>query len=562
MSLRSRFLVLAGALLLVGLVGVWFAFERIAEGIIEQWGQHVAEIQVRYDSARLQQPLEREIALSHQLADSTAILRFAREPDNPDREAAAIEEMESFRGNFRDENYFVALRENGAYYHNNADDEFADDPLRYHLDPDDPDDAWFFRLIEEERDFHLNVNPDTELGVTKLWIDVLIRDRDGSILGMTGTGLELDGILRDIVDIEQPGITTVFADFSGAIQLYRDPEFIEFASLVQPEGQKSTVERLVDRPRDHQRIRSMMDELRNLSDPEGEVRTDFVQVDGQRQLAGIARLPALDWYEITLLDLDKVMPVRHFAPVLVVFAFTLVLTLLLVHLALQRLIFRPVAALETAMARIQAGDLRPVELPEGRGEIGRLIRHYHGMAEAIRSHTRDLETKVRERTEALHEMARKDPLTGLVNRRGMDELLDDHARSARRSGEPFGVIYLDLDHFKPLNDTHGHAEGDVTLTRVAERLREILGPDDRVARWGGDEFLILLHPCDEGRLAATGQTVVEAAARVETPEDTPVTFSAGGHLAQPGEPVDEILERADHALYAAKASGRNRFDAL
>lgn len=562
MSLRSRFLVLAGALLLVGLVGVWFAFERIAEGIIEQWGKHVAEIQVRYDSARLQQPLEREIALSHQLADSTAILRFAREPDNPDREAAAIEEMESFRGNFRDENYFVALRENGAYYHNNADDEFADDPLRYHLDPDDPDDAWFFRLIEEERDFHLNVNPDTELGVTKLWIDVLIRDRDGSILGMTGTGLELDGILRDIVDIEQPGITTVFADFSGAIQLYRDPEFIEFASLVQPEGQKSTVERLVDRPRDHQRIRSMMDELRDLSDPEGEVRTDFVQIDGQRQLAGIARLPTLDWYEITLLDLDEVMPVRHFTPVLVVFGFTLALVLVLLHMALQRLIFRPVAALEQAMARIQSGDLRPVELPEARGEIGRLMRHYQSMAEAIRNQTRNLETKVRERTEALHEMARKDPLTGLVNRRGMDELLDDHAQRARHSGEPFGVIYLDLDHFKPLNDTHGHAEGDVTLTRVAERLREFLGPDDRVARWGGDEFLVLLHPCDPERLSAMGQALIEAAAGVETPEDTPVTFSAGGHLAQPGEPVDEILEHADHALYSAKESGRNRFDVL
>ncbi|WP_018934647.1 diguanylate cyclase domain-containing protein [Thioalkalivibrio sp. ALJ24] len=562
MSLRSRFLILTGALVLIGLAGVWFAFERIAEGIVEQWGRQVAEIQVRYDSARLQQPLEREIALSRQLADSTAIRRFARDPDNDLHEAAAIAEMESFRNNFRDRNYFVALADNGAYYHNNAEDEYADEPLRYHLDPDDPDDAWFFRLIEEGRDFHLNVNPDTELGVTKLWIDVLIRDRDGTILGMTGTGLELDEILREIVDIDQPGITTLFADFSGAIQLYRDPEFIEFGSVVQPEGRKSTVDRLVDRSRDRQRLETMMEELRDLDDPEGEVRTDFVQVDGQRQLAGVAHLPALGWYEVTLMDLDEVMPVRHFTPVLVVFAFTLILALLLVHLALQRLIFRPLASLENAMARIQAGDLRPVDLPQGRGEIGNLIRHYHAMADAIRNQTRNLETKVRERTDALHRLARKDPLTGLVNRRGMDELLDDHYQQALHSGEPFGVIYLDLDHFKPLNDTHGHATGDVTLTRVAERLREIRGPEDRVARWGGDEFLILLHPCDQERLSQIGQAAVETAARVETPEDTPVTFSAGGHLAQPGQPVGEILERADRALYAAKASGRNRFEAV
>lgn len=559
MSLRTRFLLIAGALVLLGLAGAWLAFERIAEGIIEQWGQRVAEIQVRYDSARLQQPLEREIALSRQLADSGVIRRFARAPEDAAREAAAIEEMESFRNNFRDNNYFVALRATGAYYHNNAANEFRDAPLRYHLDPDKPDDAWFFRLIEEGRDFHLNVNPDTELGVTKLWIDVLIRDRDGTILGMTGTGLELEDVLRDVIDIDQPGITTLFADFSGAIQLYRDPEFIEFASLVQPEGQKSTVDRLLDRPRDRERLQAMMEELRNLPDPEGEVRTDFVQVDGQRQLAGIAYLPSLGWYEITLLDLDEVMPVRHFAPVLVVFGLTLLIALLLFHFALQRLILRPATALEQAMARIQSGDLRPVELPDGRGEMGRLIRHYQGMADAIREQTRDLESKVRERTEALHRLARKDPLTGLINRRGMDELLDDHVQRARHSGDPFGVIYLDLDHFKPLNDNHGHAAGDEALSRVADKLRGVLGPEDRVARWGGDEFLVLLSPCDSERLNAMGTALVEAAASVDVPGDTALTFSAGGHLAAPGESPDVILAHADDALYAAKSAGRNRF---
>ncbi|MDZ7810043.1 MAG: hypothetical protein U5L11_07590 [Arhodomonas sp.] len=95
-------------------MSAWLVFHRIAEGIIEEWGRRIAEVQVQYDSARLRQPLEREIALARQFADSIVLQRWARNPDDPVLEAEAIEEMESFRGNFGSRSYFVALRENGA----------------------------------------------------------------------------------------------------------------------------------------------------------------------------------------------------------------------------------------------------------------------------------------------------------------------------------------------------------------------------------------------------------------------------------------------------------------
>ncbi|WP_216601534.1 hypothetical protein [Vreelandella azerica] len=240
MSLGARLILIAVGLVLVAALATWQVFDRMINGVIEQWGTQVAEVQVRYDSARLLRPLEREIALARQMADSPIIQDLAHTPDNDNLFQNALAEMERFRGNFGANNYFIAYAHNGAYYYNNADNEFADQRLRYYLSEDDPDDAWFYRLIEQGRDIHLNVNPDTELNVTKLWIDVLMRDRvTNDILGIVGTGIDLETILAETVAIDQPGITTIFVDHGGAIQLYRDRNFIEYASLVKPEGQKA-----------------------------------------------------------------------------------------------------------------------------------------------------------------------------------------------------------------------------------------------------------------------------------------------------------------------------------
>ena len=259
MSLRTRFTLLTVTLVLAATLAVWLVFDRLATGVVEQWGTRVAEVQVRYDSARLLQPLEREIALAGQMADTPAILDLARQPESLAHQRRALEEMERFRRNFSAGNYFVALRANGAYYFNNAENEFAGEQRRYELSPKDPDDAWFYRLIAQGRDFHLNVNPDTELGVIKLWIDVLMRDPDsGRILGIAGTGLELEEVLAETVAVDQPGITTIFVDQTGAIQLYRDQELINYASLVKPEGQKSHLDRVVNDPGEREAINTLL----------------------------------------------------------------------------------------------------------------------------------------------------------------------------------------------------------------------------------------------------------------------------------------------------------------
>lgn len=559
MNLKTRFLLLAAILVVAASAAAWGVFQHVAERIIEQWGIRLVEVQVRHDSSRLLRPIGRELALARQMAGSQVLRRWAARPEDPQLRSEAIAEMESFRGNFQDRSYFVALLESGAYYHNNARNEYADAPLRYHLRADNPDDAWFYRIVREQREFHLNVNPDVPLGVTKLWIDVLLRDGE-RILGVVGTGLELDAIIDDVAAEVQPGITTLFTDHNGAIQLYRDKRYIDFSSIVKQAAEKKTVDLLLDFPADRARLHAMMRSLADDARANGPVLSGFFSVGGKRHLAGIAYLAELDWYEITLLDLDVVMPVSSFGGAALVFAAALLLTLLAVHLALQRLVFGPIHALEAAILKVRDGDLSPPVLPSGTDEIGRLIRHFDAMAGAVRNTTQELEERVRERTEALNRLARVDPLTGLINRRGMTELIEDELARAARQQSCFGIVWIDVDSFKEINDELGHAAGDRALSAVGALLQSHVRPYDSAARWGGDEFLVLLTPCDARTLATLGERIRRAAAESAPLADgRALTLSVGAYLVKPGETVATALQRADEALYAAKNAGRNTF---
>ncbi|WP_138436056.1 sensor domain-containing diguanylate cyclase [Marinobacter shengliensis] len=558
MSLKTRLLGLASLLIILAASASWLAYRELSEDIIERWGKQVTEIQVRYDSARLLQSLEREIGLARQMAQSSTLLQWAASPDNPELTSAAIRQMETFRNNFRDNSYFVALRENGHYYYNNADNQYAGDQFRYVLDPEKPDDAWFFQLIEEGRDFHLNVNPDQELGVTKLWIDVLMRDESNEILGMVGTGLNLDTFLQDIVDIGQEGITTLFVDYNGAIQLYRDRNYIDFASIIKPEGQKNTVDLLFEDRQDKQQILGMLQMLKQRNGEDGAVESGFVTIDGRKHLAGVAFLPAIGWFEITLLDLNALVPTSYLWPLVAVFLVALLVSLTAFHLIIQSRILKPVLSLEAAVMRLREGRFDLPYLPKPDNEIGRLVDHFEKMTSTMRDTTAELEHKVAKRTEELHRLARVDALTGLKNRRGLDEVIEQEIQRAEREGKGFGLIWLDIDHFKTINDTRGHQAGDDILCRVALWLKAAVRPYDHPGRWGGDEFVVLLSPCDKDTLEQIANRVRTSVEQESQRTGTSVTISVGGYFSQPGDDMDTLLRNADHALYQAKRGGRNR----
>jgi diguanylate cyclase (GGDEF)-like protein len=165
--------------------------------------------------------------------------------------------------------------------------------------------------------------------------------------------------------------------------------------------------------------------------------------------------------------------------------------------------------------------------------------------------------------DALVELSSRDALTGLANRRAFEMALAREADRVARSGEPALLLVLDIDHFKRINDTHGHNAGDEVIKAVAVALLDSVRPMDLVARVGGEEFAIILPNCG----SAFGQTVAERVRRrIEaTPVrasptlHVPVTASVGGAFAPQWvrSTPNLWLERADQQLYRAKAQGRN-----
>jgi diguanylate cyclase (GGDEF)-like protein len=157
--------------------------------------------------------------------------------------------------------------------------------------------------------------------------------------------------------------------------------------------------------------------------------------------------------------------------------------------------------------------------------------------------------------------ARTDDLTGLANRRALDEEIAHALAGARRTGRPFAIVMVDVDRFKFINDTHGHAVGDATLAAFSTRLAGVLREPDRAYRYGGEEFCLLLS--DTGPAGAC--TLAERAREeIMLPfEGTmrALTASFGVTAWRPEDTVDTLFHRADRALYAAKAGGRNRVEA-
>lgn len=161
----------------------------------------------------------------------------------------------------------------------------------------------------------------------------------------------------------------------------------------------------------------------------------------------------------------------------------------------------------------------------------------------------------------MRDMASHDELTGLANRRRMQEQLTEQLKRERRGDQPLSLTLLDLDHFKRINDTFGHQTGDEVLRRFAEIAKTSLREVDMLARWGGEEFL-LLCPGSTADQAAIGldrlrQQLAASVLLPRQPQVT-VTFSAGTVQYRPGETIEEAIARADHALYAAKEGGRDR----
>ena len=192
-----------------------------------------------------------------------------------------------------------------------------------------------------------------------------------------------------------------------------------------------------------------------------------------------------------------------------------------------------------------------------RTEISALTNDLSVMVRESARKNRELE----EANETIEKLARTDALTGLANRRALQEALQREVARGERLGERLSVIIADLDHFKSINDQYGHPAGDKVLARAAAVLGNQSRPYDLAARYGGEEFVLLLPGTSTGDAIAISERIRKEVAKIEVPgcpKQITVSLGVAGWLK--GETPEEFVARADAALYSAKSKGRNRVE--
>ncbi|MBA4791174.1 MAG: GGDEF domain-containing protein [Rhizobiales bacterium] len=276
--------------------------------------------------------------------------------------------------------------------------------------------------------------------------------------------------------------------------------------------------------------------------------------------------PGLGWIVAAQQDASVAfaVPTRVGATILAIGVLVMLVSVLLT-VWVSRRVSRPLAALSEAAGEIGRNPqvtmlprLRgSLEVIQVSGSLRALIRRLGSAEMRFVEHTQRYE----EDMAALRQLADSDPLTGLMNRRSFLSVAET-ALQGTRSSDRLGILMGDIDHFKAVNDTYGHPAGDAVIRYVAATIAASLRHQDRVARFGGEEFVVLLLDVTEAETLALADRIRAAIAAMPVlfeGRSIPVTMSFGCALVQRGDPdVDAVIERADFALYEAKTSGRNR----
>lgn len=303
---------------------------------------------------------------------------------------------------------------------------------------------------------------------------------------------------------------------------------------------------------------------------------------GKTYLTSIVTLPKrtstdLGWRVVLRQPLEAALePVRLLRQQLLLLGLVAVVIFAIVGYRSAARVSRPIEQLAAAVRHVEHRDQPPV-YPDGKEqifEIRQLSASIQSMTRSVLQHEHELEAlnasleqQVRERTEALsianeelERLATVDGLTGLNNRRRFDARLQESYQLLRRTGRGFCLLLVDADHFKQINDQHGHPTGDEVLRQLARKLTQCTRITDFVARYGGEEFAVLLPDVaapQEG--LAVAEKIRAAVAAATFPGVGRATVSVGLSCARAEDgSTAEVLARADKALYQAKEQGRNR----
>ncbi|MDP3538540.1 MAG: response regulator [Azonexus sp.] len=395
--LRWRFVAaLVVVFVLIGSLTVLF-FEYSTGRIVDRLGRGFAERQAQFDRERILGPLLTEIALSHKLADSPLLKRWAEHEDEPALKAEALGELESYRSHFRDGSFFFIPVKSGNYYFNDRVNAYPGGKITQVMRQEAPEDSWFYAATRSADQVQLNVDPNLVLGKTKVWINVQVRQGD-SVIAMAGSGIELGEFTRSVVAAATPGVYGILVDANGAIQVHPDAELIDFNTRAKRVEDRRTVFSLVRDAGEQQRLR---DSLARVVSGASAVEVQRVTLSGRSELVAMTYLKEIGWVNLAVVDTAQLVSTAEFSKLGLLIAGAMLLTILVVVSLLEKMVIRPLRQLVSGARAIASGEYATRVNANGSAELSELSHTFNQMAETVSDYTGHLEQRVAERTQEL-----------------------------------------------------------------------------------------------------------------------------------------------------------------
>lgn len=383
------------AMIPAGLIG-W----NVLDSVRAHFGEAFAVNYTQLKRQNILAPVLRDLALSRRLADSVLVRQWLLDEASAQNKKLLFEEMEGFRGDLSDHSYFLISALSRNYYANDRSLPFSEQP-RYRLEPGRAEDSWFFASMKQTDDYNINVNRDETMKVTKVWLNVIVRDH-GRKIGLAGSGLDLSAFLKDFMQTREAGVTLFLVNEAGAIQAHRDRKLIATNQLGRAARAEQTL--AAHLPEGAQRMALLRVMARAKARP-GEVETLKASLDGKEQLLALSYIPELKWHVVTALDTRTAQVIDRSWLNAAVAALVLLIGVLLFAFAyaVDRLVLQPLRRLQHSASALSGGDYAVTLPPPSRDELGDLGRAFGAMASQIRANTEELENRVEARTRALAE---------------------------------------------------------------------------------------------------------------------------------------------------------------
>ena len=698
MNLRQKLFILISFLLLAFGAMITFYAKDVSIKINEKWGTRFVSQQLIFDKTKTLLPIMQELELVKKLAKEQTIIDMALDENNQKTYDNGIKTLEKYRTKFHSKSYFSAFSKTNHYYYNDINNKYKNKELIYTLNEQTKSDKWFFKTLKQKKIFNINIDKDLKTNVTNIWINCQII-ADGKVIGVVGTGFNLKSFLKNFVDTAQDEVYNIFVDENLAIQLERNKNLIDYATISKSKKDKTTIAILLKDKNEIKKLKKVIASLKKSNDDK--ITTLWLNFDSHTYLVAISYIKELGWFNITAID-SLTLTTINSKDITPIFVISLILLLIIMWIFVNFQIILPLNKLKEQMEEIAENGYNTNKvLVKGDDEIAKLSQQFQKLLKIVSTHEQHLENMVKERTDELYEkqqflnsildnvdayifikdtnlhytyvnkamqeamqepleniigkdinnlydeetikninksdkqtillgerivseekivkegldevhilvkkvplydtdgniyallgvstditerkryeamieeMAYFDPLTKLPNRRMLEDRLEKMLAKSKRDRTHGGVMFLDMDNFKSINDTYGHDVGDILLIEASKRYLSAVRESDTVARLGGDEFIIAINELNSDKDLAKKE-IFDIANKILKLSNEKYTIkliqdnkkkknielistlSIGITLFNHNDTlVEGILQRADKAMYKVKHSDKN-----